>query len=182
MDAAQPLGQLAGQFGSAHVHAEDEFLGRGVEFVEIVLARVEVVAHLLVRHGDGPAATAVGEPVFRGGGQLRGGQPVAAVQVDHRAGHRRMRAHQVGDLRDVDVDAQVAIHQRLAQLGDQTGVVLRGEERRVDPEHLGDAQQHGDAQRPDVVLDLVEITGGDVEHLRQRGLAEAAFAAELTHP
>ena len=90
-----------------------------------------------------------------------------------------MGADDVGDLGLVDVDAQVAVHGHLAQLGDQPGVVLGGEERGVHAEDLGDAQQHGDGQRTDVVLDLVEVARGDVQHLRQRGLAEAAFAAEL---
>jgi len=50
----------------------------------------------------------------------------------------------------VDVHADVAVHRHLAQLGDQPGVVLRGEERGVDAEHLGDAQQHRDRQWADV--------------------------------
>ena len=93
-----------------------------------------------------------------------------------------MRADDVGELGLVDVDAEVAVHRDLAQLGDQSGVVVGGEERGVDAEHLGDAKQHRDGQRAHVVLDLVEVARGDVEHLRQRGLAEAPLAAKLAHP
>ena len=121
-------------------------------------------------------------PVLGSGGQLCGGQPVTPVQVDHRPGQRRMRADHVGDLGKVDVDVEVAIHGHLAQLGDQAGVVLGGEERRVDTEHLGDPQQHGDGQRPDVVFDLIEVARRDLQHLRQRSLTESTFAAKLAHP
>ena len=129
-----------------------------------------------------PAAAAVGEPVLGGRGQLRGGEPVAPVQVDHRPGQRRVRADDVGDLGEVDVDVEVAVHRHLAQFGDQPGVVLGGEERRVDAEDLGDPQQHRDGQRADVVLDLVQVARRDLQHLGQRRLAEPAFAAELPHP
>ena len=128
------------------------------------------------------AAAAVGEPVLGGGGQLSGGDPVAPVQVDHRAGQRGMGVDDVGDLRRVDIDVEIAVHGHLAQLGDQPGVVLGREERGVDAEHLGDPQQHRHGQRPHVVLDLVEVARRDLQHLRQRGLAETALAAQLPHP
>ena len=90
----QPVRQLASQLCAVHPHADGQVLGRGVQFVQIVLPFIEVVAHFLVRHGDragpGAGAAAVGVPVLGRGGQLRGGQPVAAVQVHHRAGQRRM--------------------------------------------------------------------------------------------
>ena len=88
-----------------------------------------------------------------------------------------MRADHVGHLGEIDVDGHVAIHGHLTQLGDESGVVLGGEERRVDSEHLRDAQQHGHRQRPHVVLDLVEVTRRDLQHLGQCRLAEAAFTA-----
>ena len=178
----QPVGQLAGQLGAVHAHADGEVLGGGVEFVEIVLPLIEVVAHFLVRHRDRPAAAAVGVPVLGRGRQLCGGQPVTPVQVDHRPGQRRMRADHVGDLGEVDVDVHVAVHGDLAQFGDQSGVVLGGEERCVDTEHLGDSQQHGHRQRANVMLDLIEVTRRDLQHLGQCRLAEPAFAAKLSHP
>jgi hypothetical protein len=92
-----------------------------------------------------------------------------------------MGADHVGDLGEVDVDGHVAIHRHLPQFGDQSGVVLRGEERRVDSEHLGDAQQHGHRQRTHVVLDLVQVTRRDLQHLGQCRLAEAAFTAQLSN-
>ncbi len=93
-----------------------------------------------------------------------------------------MRADHVGDFGEIDVDGHVAVHGDLAQFGDQAGVVLGCEERRVDTEDLGDAQQHGHRQRANVMLDLIEVARRDVQHLRQGGLAEAAFAAQLSHP
>ena len=91
-------------------------------------------------------------------------------------------ADHVGDFGEVDVDVEVAVHGDLAQFCDQAGVVLGCEERRVDTEHLGDAQQHGHRQRANIVLDLIEVTRRDFQHLCQRRLTEAPLAAELAHP
>jgi hypothetical protein len=177
----EPVGQVTSQVAAVHAQVDGEILGGGVEFVEVVLPLVEVVAHLFVRHRDGAAAAGVGEPVLGGCGQLGGGDPVALMQVDHRPRQRRMGVHDLGDLGRVDLDAEVAVHGHLAQFGDQPGVVLRREERRVDAEHLGDPQQHRDRQRPHVVLDLVEVARRDIQHLSQCSLAETALASQLPH-
>ena len=164
-----------------HAHPDGEILGGGIQLVQIVLALIEVVAHFLVRHCDRAAAAAVRIAVLGSGGQLCGGQPVTPVQVDHGPSQRRMRADHVRDLGKVDIDVEVAIHGHFTQLGDQAGVVLRSEERRVDTEHLGDPQQHGDGQRPDVVFDLIEVARRNFQHLRQCSLTESTFAAKLAH-
>ena len=135
-----------------------------------------------MRHRDRAAAAAVGVAVLGRRRQLGGGQAVAPVQVDHGSGERGMGADDVRELGLVHVDAEVAIHRDLSKFGDQSGVVVGREERGVDAEHLGDAKQHRDGQRAHVVLDLVEVARGDVEHLRQRGLAEAPFASKLAYP
>ena len=153
----EPIGEIAGKVAPVHAQVDGEILGCGVELMQVVLPLVEVVANFLVRHRDGAAAAAVGEPVLGGGGQLRCGDLIAPMQVDHRPGQRGMGVDDVGDLRGVDVDVQVAVHGHLAQLGEQAGVVLRREERGVDAEHLGDPQQHRHGQRADVVLDLVQV-------------------------
>ena len=163
-----------------HAHPNRQVLGRGVELVEIVVPLIEVVAHLLMRHGDRTAAAAVGVPVLGGRGQLRGGNPVAPMQIDHGARQGGMSGDYVGDLGRIDVDVQVLVLHHLAQLGDEAAVVLGGEERRVDAEHFGDTQEHRDGQGADVMLDLVEVARGDLQHLGKRSLAEPAFAAELT--
>ena len=177
----EPASQLAGQVAVVQPHLDREVFGGGVQLVQVVLALVEVVAHLFVRHRDRSAAAAVGVALLGGGGQLRGGDPVAPVQIDHRAGQGGMGADHLGDLRRVDVDVQVAVHGHLAQLGDQPGVVLGGEEGRVHAEHLGDPQQHGHRQRANVVLDLVEVARRDLQHLGQRGLGEPALVAQLAN-
>ncbi len=177
----ESAGQLAGQVAVVHPHLDGQVLGGGVQLVQVVLPLIEVVAHLFVRHGDRPAPAAVGEPLLGGGGQLRGGDPVAPVQVDHRAGQAGMGADHFRDFGRVDVDVQVAVHRHLAQLGDQPGVVLGGEEGGVHPEYLGDPQQHGNRQRPNVVLDLVEVARRDLQHLGQRGLTEPTLTAQLTN-
>jgi hypothetical protein len=82
---------------------------------------------------------------------------------------------------EVDVEVEIAVHGDFTQFGDQPGVVLGCKERRVDTEHLGDPQQYGHRQRADVVLDLIEIARRDLQHLRQRGLAESSFATQLSH-
>lgn len=177
----EPAGQLPGQIPVVQPHLDGEVLGGGVQLVQIVLPLVEVVADLLVRHGDRPGAAAVEEPLLGGGRQLRGGDPVPPVQVDHRAGQTGMGADHLGDLGGVDVDVQVPVHGDLAQLGHQPGVVLRGEEGGVHPEHLGDAQQHRYRQRADVMLDLVEVARRDLQHLGQRGLRKPAFVTQLAN-
>ena len=88
-----------------------------------------------------------------------------------------MGGDHVGDLGELHLDPEVAVHDDLAQFGDQAGVVLRGEEGGIDAEDLGDPQQHGHRQRADVVFDLVEVAGGDFEHLCERRLTVAAFTA-----
>ena len=175
------------QVGALHAHPDGEVFGGGVEFVKVVLPLIEVVSYLFVGHGDGspnpelkPVPSELRSSVA--GGQLRGGQSVALVQVDHRPRDRGVCTDDVGDLGHVHVDADVAIQRHFPQLGDQPGVVLRSEERGIDAEHLGDAHQYRDGQRSHVVLDLIQIAGGDVEHLRQRGLAKATLAAELPNP
>jgi hypothetical protein len=44
-----------------------------------------------------------------------------------------VRTDHLGDLGRIQVDVEVAVQADLAQLGDQAGVVLGGEEGRVDP-------------------------------------------------
>ena len=178
----EPAPDLAGDVAAVKPHAGGEFLCGGVEVVQVVLPLIEVVAHLLVRLADRPAAAAVGEPVLGGGGELGGGVAVAAVHVHHRPGHARVRRHHVRDFLCVRGDAHVLVQRHLLQLGDQSGVVLRGEERRVDPEDLADPQQHRDGQRAHVVLDLVEIARRNLQRLGQRDLAQPTLGAELAQP
>ena len=90
-----------------------------------------------------------------------------------------MRRDHLGDLLGVGLDAHLLVERHLPQLGDQPGVVLGGEERGVDAEHLGDAQQHRHGQRPDVVLDLVQVARRDLQGLGERGLAQSPFGAQL---
>ena len=149
--------------------------------MQVILALVEVVAHLFVGHRDRAGTTAVGEPFLGGGSQLRGGDPVAPVQVDHRAGQGGMGADHFGDFGRVDVDAQIAVQGHLPQFGDQPGVVLGRKEGRIHTEHLGDPEQHGHGQRANVVLDLVEVARRDLQHLRQGGLTEPALATQLAN-
>ncbi len=118
VDPGETVGQLVRQVGALHAHADGEVLGGGIELVQVVLALVEVVAHFLVRHGDRArpraGAAAVGEAVLGDGRQLRGGEAVAPVQVHHGLRERGMCVDDVGDLGDVHVDAEVAIHRHLA--------------------------------------------------------------------
>ena len=182
VDFGEPPGQLTGQISAVHAHPGGQILGGRVQLVQIVLPLIEVIPHLLVRHRDRPAATAVVEPVLGCRRQLGGGDPVAPMQVDHRAGDGRVGADHLGHLGRSDIDVKVAVEGDLTEFGHQPGVVLGGEERGIDPEHLGDAQQHRDGQRPHIVLDLIEVARRDLQHLGQCSLAETTLAAELAHP
>ena len=97
------------------------------------------------------------QPVLGGCRQLGCGDAVAAVQVDHRPGNGGVGADHLGDLGGIDLGIEIAVEHDFPQLGHQSGVVVGGEERRVDTEHLGDPQQHRDGERTDVVLDLAKL-------------------------
>lgn len=125
----EPARQLPGQIAVVQPHLDGELLGGGVQLVQVVLPSVEVVAHLLVRHGDRSAAAAVGEPLLGGGRQLRGGDPVTAVQVDHRPRQPGMSADHFGDLGRVDVDVEVAV--RVTSRSSATSRVSSCEEKNV---------------------------------------------------
>jgi len=170
-----PVGDVA----AVDADAVGQFLGGGVELVDVVLPLVEVVAHFLVRLGDGGAARAVGEAVLGGRGQLGAGVAVAAVHGHHGARHARVGGDHLGDLLGVRLDAELLVHHDLLQLGDEPGVVLGGEEGGVDAEDLADLEQHRHRQRAHVVLDLVEVTGRDLELLGQHDLTQAALGAQL---
>jgi len=48
-------------------------------------------------------------------------------------------------------------------LREETGVIIAGEKRGVDAKDLGNAQQHRHGERADIVLNLVDVTGGKAE-------------------
>src|SRR6202012_3421620 len=128
----EPSGELTRQIAVVQPHLVRQVFGCAVQLVQIVLAFVEIVADLFVRHGDrAAAAAAVEKSLLGGGGELGGGDSVAPVQVDYRPGQGGMGADHLGDLGWVDIDVQVAVHRHFAQFGNQSGVVLGGEERRV---------------------------------------------------
>ena len=68
-----------------------------------------------------------------------------------------MRADHLGDLCGIDLGVEVPVEHDLSQLGHQSGVVIGGEEGRIDAEDFSDPHQHCDCQRPHVVFDLVEV-------------------------
>ena len=120
----EPAGDLAGHVAAVEAHPGGEVLGGGVELVQVVLPLVEVVAHLLVRHGDRAAAAAVAVPVLGGGGQLRGGVPVRRCMLTIALARLGCAETIVRDLVGVGLDAHLLVERDLPQLGDQAGVVL----------------------------------------------------------
>ena len=72
------------------------------------------------------------------------------------------------------------------EVGDDPGLVVRAKALQVPRVELGQAQEQRGRQRPLVVLDQVQVRGGDVELFRQIHLPEAVappqkpdFRAEL---
>jgi hypothetical protein len=133
--------------------------GGEVQVVDVVVPAVEVVAGLLVRHHRDLLDRRRGAPLVGQQGQLLDRLPVAAVQRDQCAGGVRQLLGQFGRLGRGLRRADDVVGDDLADLGDEPGDVVRGEEAGVDAELLAQPQQHRHGQRPGVVLDLVEVAG-----------------------
>lgn len=124
VDRGHAFGDLAAHVAPVESDPVGQLLGCGVEFVEVVLPLIEVVADLLVRHGDRAAPAAVAVAVLCRGGELSGGIAEAAVHIDHRARQTGMRCDHFGDLLCVGLDPHLLVERDLTHLGDQAGVVL----------------------------------------------------------
>jgi hypothetical protein len=157
LQPGDPGGQLV---AALEPGAAGELLGGPVDRVDIVVAVVKEVAHLLPGQRCQPARRAmngVGQPRRVGGDDLQFG---AAV--------RRVAEHRVG--------------QGLAQIGHQPVALVHREYRDIDAETLGQPQHHIAAYGAVVVLHLVEIAQGYRQFPGKGGLGQAQPAADFAQP
>ena len=178
------LRQAVLEFGAhiATVHPDPvgEFLGGGVQRIDVVLALIEVVPHLLVRHRQRGMIHLVGERVAVLGERRQqvGRVPVALVEYGEGPGQRRVCPDQIHHIGGRDPRGHLGVGQGLGELGDQAGVGVRGEERRVDPVHLRQRRENTGGDGPGVLLQLVEIAGRQPQRGGERGLGQAVLLAE----
>ena len=64
-------------------------------------------------------------------------------------------------------------------LGKKAGVIVTGEEGGVNSEDLGDAKEDRNGKWPNVVLDLIDVAGGEPQRRSKGGLTEIALTAKL---
>ncbi len=146
---------------------------------DVVVPLVEEVAHLLVRLAGRGRQLARAVP--EGGCQRRQTLLRVAAAPVHADDDLRQRGHLLRERAQLrpgdDRVARGLCHHGLQLCGQARLVVVR-EDLQVDPEGRLQAQQHRHAQGALVVLELVEIAGGQGQELRQRGLRQAPLFAE----
>ncbi len=155
-------------------------LGGPVEFVEMVVAGEEEVAHLFVgqrlRIGR-PVAGRIAVFAQLGTHHVEPGLRVAqpAVQRHHVAADRGHVGGQLAHLGQGDRIGGGAVGQRLAQAGEHQRLFVFREGVDVDSERRVQLQQHRHGERPLVVLQLVEVAGRERQRLGQGLLVHAAL-------
>ena len=102
------------------------------------------------------------------------------MDIHQRAGHGGVVIDQLGELLQLDGGgAELLVLDDVLDLGKKAGVIVAGEEGGVDAEDLGDAKEHRDGERPDVVFDLVDVAGGETQRRSEGSLTEIALTAKL---
>ncbi len=157
-----------------------EFFGPLLEIGEVVHVPLDEVGDLFggkTRDLDPfrllPFRQALGQDPGRAPGPL-----IGVIQVEHRAGDDGRLTDlvpHVGRRQAQALEQRIAEH--LEEVGDQALVLGAGERFQIEVELLRDAQEDLRAERALVVLDEVEIAGGDAETLRHLRLAQAGVAA-----
>jgi len=160
--------QLAGEAFRQHV-----------DVVDIVVDEMEEVAHLVIGgrlvRGSSPKPVVIAHQLFA----------VAAIGLV--AGDQRMRQPRrvLGDelqfLQARRIGLEQGVTQRLRQRRQKPIVLTRRKFSNVDAELFRQRQQHRGRDRPLVVLDLVEIAGGNADLVGKLGLRGMARLADFAH-
>jgi hypothetical protein len=162
------------------VQLQVELLGLLVQQGQVLVARVEELAHFLIGlHGRGSrmrGVAAVG--VLRDHRQAFLRRADALVQAQQHARGRRQLLGQDAGFRQRHLVAARHVGQGAAQLAQLPRLRVLRELLQVDAESRLQPQQHVHGERPLVVLDLVQIAGRYLERLRQRRLGQAALLAQ----
>ncbi len=172
----QPPGQRGAEVAVAE--ARREALGRAVDRVDVVVAIVEEVAHLLPRQHRVAGLLAAQRLV-----ELR--QPLlrlamGAVEGEEGASESgRVRGDELHVAKRRRRRLEQRIGQRLAHVGDDAFGRPRRELDHVDPELLGEAEYDAGRHRPVVVLHLVEVGQRHPELCRVLGLLQPQAGADF---
>ena len=152
-----------------------EILGTRLELREVVHVSLDEIGDLFGGEAGDldpfellPLGQALGQGLRRGARRL-----VGVVQAEQRAGdQRRVADHlaHVGGRQPVSVEDRIA--EDLEQVGHETFVLPAPKRLQIELELLGQPDEHLGAESAAVVLDEVEVAGGNPEPLRHPGLAQ----------
>jgi hypothetical protein len=186
----QRLAQRRGALSGLQRQALRQCFGQAVQRVDVVVAPVEEVPHLLVRQRRGPGARLAGAgvpPLFavEAVDELRMlvlQALVALVQRHIGLGQLGRLLDEPGKLRGLwRLVAQRTVVQRSVQLGQQALVLLLGELRHIAAEYLGQLQQHGGRHGALVGLDLRDVAQRQLQPSGELGLVPAQLLAQSTN-
>ena len=176
------LGQLDVQPAGAHPGLGEHVLCGDVEVADVVVAVVEEVADLFERHRALERLRRLGGRARPVALQLLGGIAQAAVDGDQAAADVGHAGNEFFDLGVADPMLGADFGEEVGEVGNQPGIGVGGEVLRGQVEAFGERQQHRDGDRPLVVLQLVDVTGGQTKGLGQRRLGETALVSQPPQP
>ncbi len=131
--------------------------GHHIQFVNIVVDKMKVIAHLVVRGGFTERCPA--QPIVHAG-QLFAGTAIGLMRGNQRMGNgRRILRHQLQILKAASIAFKQWIGEGFGEGGEKPIAFAGGEIGNANAELLRQCQQNGGGNRALVVFDLVEITG-----------------------
>ena len=163
--------------GHTQTQRPGEFLGRNIKRINVILARIEEITNLFVRHREcvGPRRRILHirpVPLLGDQRQLVRHIAIAAVNVHQRAGKLRVSVHEIRHLLHINAGgAHLAVQSDVVNLGDQAGIVFARKESLVDSENMGDFPENRRGQWATVIFNLVDVTGRETESMRKGCLA-----------
>jgi hypothetical protein len=176
MQPAQPLGDGVVRLGRRRAEFGGDRLGGLLKRGKMVRPGIEQIARLLIRQQDAAAGRQ------RDAGGVLARHAPGAVQRQHRACRRRTAGGERGDLCfGYRPGAQHGVGERLAHAGLELAFRAAGQRGQINPENLGQLDQQGGGDGALVVLDQVQVAGGDAQARRQRLLRQVTFGAQTTH-
>ena len=177
----QPVDQPAIEIAALQPAVLPQAFGRRLQLREMVGMGLEQVAHLVLRKAGAlhqMQLLAVGHPL-RQRLQVVARAAEATVERHHRLPQSRGHRRQFAEILVLDVGAvEQRIGEHLAQPRHQPAFLVLGEGLQVDAELVTQLQQQRHRDRALVVLDQVQIAGGDAQLLRHLGLGQAVVAAQ----
>ena len=102
------------------------------------------------------------------------------MDIHQRAGDGGVVIDQLGELLQLDGGgAELLVLDDVLDLREEARVIVAGEEGGVNSEDLGDAKEDRNGKWPNVVLDLIDVAGGEPQRRGKGSLTEIALTAKL---